>query len=109
MTTPKVAMVLAAGLGTRMRPITDRIPKPLVEVGGRTLLDRALDRVEEAGIARAVVNVHYKGEQIERHLAERTRPSVAISREDELLETGGGVAKALPLLGEVFFVARDGG
>jgi MurNAc alpha-1-phosphate uridylyltransferase len=104
---PQSAMVLAAGLGTRMRPITDRIPKPLVEVAGRTLLDRALDRVEEAGVKRAIVNVHYKGEQIERHLARRARPAITISHEDELLETGGGVAKALPLLGEVFFVANS--
>ena len=97
---PTTAMVLAAGLGNRMRPITATLPKPLVEVGGRTMLDRALDRLAEAGIERAVVNVHHLASLVERHLRERTRPQITVSDErDALLETGGGVKRALPLLG----------
>jgi MurNAc alpha-1-phosphate uridylyltransferase len=101
-------MVLAAGLGLRLRPITASIPKPLVEVGGRTLLDRALDHLEAAGVARAVVNAHYLAEKIEAHLKPRSRPAVTVSREDELLETGGGVLKALALLGDgPFYVVNS--
>jgi MurNAc alpha-1-phosphate uridylyltransferase len=107
MTIPGSAMVLAAGLGLRMRPITDRIPKPLVRVGGRTLLDRALDHLEAVGVARAVVNAHYRAEQIVEHLKVRTRPKIELSIEDDLLETGGGVAKALPRLGETFYVVNS--
>ena len=101
----KRAMVLAAGLGTRMRPLTDKLPKPLVKVGGKTLIDHALDRLADAGVAKAVVNVHHIADQIEAHLTGRTRPQIAISDErDALLDTGGGVVKALPLLGsEPFF------
>lgn len=104
---PNTAMVLAAGLGTRLRPITDTIPKPLIELGGRTLLDHALDRLALVGVERAVVNVHYRAEQIEAALAGRTRPRIVLSREEELLETGGGVARALTLLGETFFVVNS--
>jgi MurNAc alpha-1-phosphate uridylyltransferase len=95
------AMVLAAGLGQRMRPITDRLPKPLVAVNGRTMLDQVLDRLVEAGVERAVVNVHHLADQMERHLAARRGgPAVAISDErGALLDSGGGVLKALPLLG----------
>jgi N-acetyl-alpha-D-muramate 1-phosphate uridylyltransferase len=103
---PKSAMVLAAGLGTRMRPISDSMPKPLIEIGGHTLLDRAIDRLAEAGVEEIVVNVHYKAEMVKAQLAARTQPQIRISRETELLETGGGVANALALLGEVFFVAN---
>ncbi len=104
---PDRAMVLAAGRGTRMRPITDEIPKPLVEISGRTLLDRALDRLVEENIQDVVINVHHFGDQIVRHLASRDRPRIRISREDSLLETGGGVLKALPLLGPgAFFVVN---
>jgi MurNAc alpha-1-phosphate uridylyltransferase len=93
-------MVLAAGLGTRMRPLTDMKPKPLVEVAGKALLDHTLDRLAAAGVERAVVNVHYLADQIERHVAGRTRPRVIISDErGVLLGTGGGVVKALPTLG----------
>lgn len=106
MTTIETGMVLAAGLGTRLRPITDRVPKPLVTVGGKALIDHAIDRLAEAGVARVAINVHYKAEMIERHLAARRRPAIALSREDEPLETGGGVLKALPLLGEVFYVVN---
>ncbi|WP_052513682.1 nucleotidyltransferase family protein [Bosea sp. LC85] len=98
-------MVLAAGIGQRMRPITDSLPKPLVRIGGKAMLDHALDRLAEAGVTEAVVNVHHLAEQIEAHLAGRTHPRIVISDErDELLETGGGVKKALLLLGtEPFF------
>jgi MurNAc alpha-1-phosphate uridylyltransferase len=103
-TTPTRAMVLSAGLGTRMRPLTDNMPKPLVEVGGKPLIDHVLDRLAEAGAEQAVVNVHYFAEQIERHLAGRTKPQVVISDErGVLLGTGGAVVKALPLLGEAPF------
>lgn len=99
---PQAAMVLAAGLGKRMRPLTATRPKPLIQVAGRTLLDRALDRIEAAGIGQAVVNVHYFADQVEAALAARTGPlRISVSDErDCLLETGGGVRKALPLLGE---------
>lgn len=104
---PETAMVLAAGLGTRMRPITDIVPKPLVEVGGRALLDHAIDRLALVGVARIVVNVHYKADLLTAHLARRQQPRVEISREEALLETGGGVRRALPLLGERFFVVNS--
>jgi MurNAc alpha-1-phosphate uridylyltransferase len=93
-------MVLAAGLGTRMRPLTDRLPKPLIEVGGKTLLDHTLDRLADVGVESAVVNIHYLGEQIRKHVASRRRPRIVVSDErGELLGTGGGVVKALPQLG----------
>src|SRR6476469_11112213 len=104
-TPPKRAMVLAAGLGTRMRPFNGRLPKPLVTVGGKALIDYVLDRLAEQGVERAVVNVHHLADQIERHLAQRQHPQIVISDErNELLGTGGGVVKALPKLGaEPFF------
>ena len=93
-------MVLSAGLGTRMRPLTDKIPKPLVEVAGKPLIDHVLDRLAEAGVERAVVNVHHFAEQIERHIAARAKPKVVVSDErGVLLGTGGAVVKALPQLG----------
>ena len=99
------AMVFAAGLGTRMRPITDTLPKPLVTIAGRTMLDHMLDRLAEAGIARAVVNVHHLADQIEARLAGRTAPAVTVSDErDRLLDQGGGIRKALPLLGPAPFM-----
>lgn len=95
------AMVLAAGLGTRMRPLTDDRPKALVEVAGRALIDHLLDRLAEGGVSRAVVNVHYFADRLEGHLAGRTQPEIVISDErGELLETGGGLKKARPLLGD---------
>jgi MurNAc alpha-1-phosphate uridylyltransferase len=97
-------MVLAAGLGTRMRPLTDTRPKPLVEVMGKALLDHMLDRLADAGVETAVVNIHYLGEQIERHVAARKKPRVIISDErGQILGTGGGVVKALPQLGAAPF------
>jgi MurNAc alpha-1-phosphate uridylyltransferase len=100
------AMVLSAGLGQRMRPLTADKPKPLVPVLGRCLLDRVLDRLADGGVERAVVNIHYLGEQIIEAVAPRERPEILISDErEQLLDTGGGVRKALPLLGEEpFFV-----
>src|SRR3990172_12172817 len=101
---PKNAMVLAAGFGTRMRPLTDRMPKPLVSVAGKTLLDHVLDRLTEAGVERAVVNVHHFAEKMIDHLESRNDPRIVISDERGLLlDTGGGVLKALPELGEAPF------
>lgn len=105
---PRRGMVLAAGKGTRLRPLTDTLPKPLATVGGRTLIDRVLDRLQEAGVETAVVNLHHLGAMIEEHLAARPAPGVVYSREDALLETGGGVAKALPLLGAGPFYVVNG-
>jgi len=102
---PKTAMVLAAGLGQRMRPLSDSKPKALIEVAGRSLLDRALDRLEAAGVERCVVNIHHLAPLMERHLARRAMPRIVLSPENELLETGGGVKKALPLLGDDPFFA----
>ena len=95
----KTAMVLAAGLGTRLRPLTETVPKPLVTVAGQTLLDWALDRLVDADVETAVVNLHHLGEQIEAHLKNRQRPKIVFSPEAERLETGGGIARALPRLG----------
>ena len=102
------AMVLAAGLGERMRPITDSLPKPLVPVQGRAMLDTILDRLEAAGIEEVVINTHYLGQMIQDHLAARGTPRIVFSPEDDLLETGGGIKKALPLLGEDAFFALNG-
>ena len=97
---PTKAMVLAAGLGLRMRPLTERMPKPLVQVAGRALLDHVLDKLGDAGTDEAIVNIHYLPDQIINHVAGRSRPRVTISDErDQVLGTGGGVVKALPLLG----------
>jgi MurNAc alpha-1-phosphate uridylyltransferase len=97
-------MVLAAGLGVRMRPLTDRMPKPLVPVAGSPLLDHVLDKLADAGISEAIVNVHYLPDQIIDHVAKRSHPKVIISDErDTVLGTGGGVVKALPLLGDAPF------
>lgn len=104
---PHTAMVLAAGLGKRMRPLTDKLPKPLVPVAGRTLLDRVLDRLEATGIERVVINLHYFREIMEAHLAGRRSPRIELSPEADLLETGGGVKNALPRLGsEPFYVTN---
>jgi MurNAc alpha-1-phosphate uridylyltransferase len=100
------AMVLAAGLGKRMRPLTASQPKPLVRVGGKPLIDYTLDRLAEAGVAKAVVNVHYLADALEAHLAERKKPEILLSDErDLLLETGGGLVKAQAagLLPDPFF------
>jgi N-acetyl-alpha-D-muramate 1-phosphate uridylyltransferase len=104
---PRTAMVLAAGLGTRLRPVTETIPKPLIEINGRSLLDHVIDRLALVGVERVVVNVHYKAAMVAAQLAQRDRPRIEISHERELLDTGGGVACALPLLGDVFFVVNS--
>jgi MurNAc alpha-1-phosphate uridylyltransferase len=105
---PHHAMVLAAGLGNRMRPVTDTMPKPLVKVFGKTLLDYGLDALERAGTGNAVVNVHYLAEQIETHLADREQPAISVSDErGKLLDSGGGVKNALPTLGkDPFYVVN---
>ena len=99
------AMVLAAGLGTRLKPLTDRLPKPLMPVAGRTLLDYALDRLADAGVETAIVNLHHLGDMIAEHLKGRTAPKILLSREEQRLETGGGVKNALGLLGAGAFIA----
>jgi len=108
MTAPR-AMVLAAGYGLRLRPLTETTPKPLVPVAGRTMLDRALDSLAASGVSHAVVNVHHLGAQIERRLAERARmglmPGTEVSQEAQLLDTGGGIRNALPRLGAAPFLA----
>lgn len=103
---PTRAMVLAAGLGKRMRPLTATTPKPLIEVAGKSLVDHGLDRLARAGVTRAVVNVHYLADLVEVHVSKRRSPEIVISDErDTLLETGGGIVRALPLLGdEPFYV-----
>lgn len=118
-TRPHTAMVLAAGLGKRMRPITDTMPKPLVPIAGKPLLDWGLDALAVAGVNRAVVNVHHFPDQIRRHLAPRTSPSIDISDESAaLLDSAGGIVKALPLLGaepflvlnaDTFWIEENGG
>ena len=103
---PTHAMVLAAGLGLRMRPLTDHVPKPLISVDGRTMLDRVFDHLDQVDVAHRVVNVHWLGQQIRDHLAGRA-DTVISDESAALLETGGGVAKALPLLGDQpFFVCN---
>jgi len=99
---PRRAMVLAAGMGARMKPLTDRIPKPLVKVGGKALIDYVLDRLDAVGVERVVVNVHHLADVLEQHLAGR-RNIVISDERGQLLETGGGVVKALPLLGPAPF------
>jgi MurNAc alpha-1-phosphate uridylyltransferase len=105
---PDTVMVFAAGLGKRMRPVTDTMPKPLVKIGGRAMLDHMLDRFAEVGVSRAIVNVHYLADQLEEHLARRKRPAIIISDErDKLLDQGGGIKKVLPLIGDApFFICN---
>ena len=105
---PQAAMVFAAGLGTRMRPITETLPKPLIVIDGRTMLDHTLDRLAALGVERAVVNVHHLAEQVENHVAGRRHPRIVISDErDKLLDQGGGIRRALPMLGpEPFLICN---
>lgn len=106
---PDHAMVLTAGFGTRMLPLTRHTPKPLIPVMGETLLDRILDRLGEWGVTHAVLNVHHLAAVIRDHVKDRTRPSIAISDEtDAILDTGGGVYRALPLLGKTPFFVLNG-
>jgi MurNAc alpha-1-phosphate uridylyltransferase len=107
-TTPTTAMLLAAGLGTRMRPLTDDTAKPLLELGGRALVDHALDRLEEVGVETVVVNAFWQADRVAAHLAGRRHPRIVLRREADLLETGGGVRAALDLLGDAPFYIVNG-
>lgn len=102
------AMVLAAGLGTRMRPLTDELPKPMLPLAGRSLLDHALDRLAAAGVTQAVVNAHWHADRIAEAMALREHPCITLQREEALLETGGGVTRALPALGDAPFAVVNG-
>ena len=102
------AMVLAAGKGVRMRPLTDKRPKPLVEIRGRSMIDMVLDRLAVAGVKKAVVNLYHLGDQIEEHLKNRRKPRILFSREETLLETGGGVRQALRHFGDEAFYVVNG-
>ena len=105
---PEAAMVLGGGLGKRMLPLTKDIPKPMVRLKGRTLIDHVLDRIAAAGVHRAVVNVHYCADKLEAHVKQRKQPEILISDErQQLLDTGGGVTKALPLLGKEPFLIHN--
>lgn len=106
---PHTAFVLAAGLGMRMRPLTLETPKPLLKVGGETMLDQVLDRLVEAGVKRVVVNAHYKAEQIEAHIKTHNNLQIVLSKEEVLLDTGGGIKNALPHLGNdpIFAINSD--
>jgi MurNAc alpha-1-phosphate uridylyltransferase len=104
---PKKAMLLCAGLGTRMKPLTDNMPKPLIPVADITLVDRALDWFSNAGVEEVVVNTHYKAAMLEAHVAKRSHPRVQVSYEDIVLETGGGIKKALPFFGETPFFSAN--
>ncbi|HJN25520.1 MAG TPA: nucleotidyltransferase family protein [Rhodospirillales bacterium] len=108
MTVLKRAMVLAAGFGVRLRPITDTTPKPLVKVLGRTLIDRTIDRLIEAGVETVIVNTHHLGDQVHDHLKKRDDVEILFSPEDPILETGGGIAKALKHFGDEPFFACNG-
>jgi MurNAc alpha-1-phosphate uridylyltransferase len=102
------AMIMAAGFGTRMRPLTDDRPKPLVLVRGRTLLDHAIDRLVAAGVTMVVINLHYRARQVMDHLAKRRDIEIRYSLEEEILGTGGGVVKALPFFeGKSFFILNS--
>lgn len=105
---PRAAMVLAAGHGKRMRPLTERTPKPLIPVMGRPMIDRILDRLDAVGVETAVVNTFHLAEQLHAHLKRRRRPRVVLSPEDTLLDTGGGVANALDALGDEPFYVVNG-
>lgn len=109
MSKPIRAFILAAGFGTRMRPLTDNIPKPMVEIQGRSLIWHILDRLREAGVLEVVVNAHYLADILEEHLQiyQRKYPEIliSVSREDDILDTGGGIVHALPYFkGEAFYV-----
>ena len=107
---PEVAMIMGAGLGTRMRPLTDDRPKPMVELLGRPMIDYSIEKMHAAGIRRLVVNLHYKGDVLREHLSGSLPKGMSIefSDEPEILDTGGGVTKALPLLGDSPFFVVNG-
>lgn len=102
---PRTAMVMAAGYGTRLRPLTETVPKALVPVLGVPMLDVALNRLQAVGVKRVVINLHHLGEKIREHLRDRRDLEIVYSEESEILETGGGIVRALPLLGDEPFYA----
>ncbi len=105
---PSIAMIFAAGRGTRMKPLTDNMPKPMAKILGKTLIDYRLDKLKEIGVKKSVVNTHHFAEMLQDHLKKRSDMEIIISHEPELLETGGGLVKALPLLGnEPFYVMNS--
>jgi MurNAc alpha-1-phosphate uridylyltransferase len=107
LTLPKTAMVMAAGYGKRLRPLTDTVPKPMVRVLGRPMIDVVLNRLAAAGVERVVINLHHLGNVIRDHLRDRKDLEILYSEETEILETGGGIKQALPLLGaDPFFVVN---
>ena len=107
---PEKAFILAAGYGKRLRPYTDHCPKPMVQVAGRSLIDRTLDHLQKAGVRDVTVNAHYMSDVLIDHLQQRKSPSLRFSREEELLDTGGGIKKALKNFGpEPFFVLSGDG
>ena len=105
---PDHAFILAAGMGSRLRPYTDALPKPMVSVGGRALIDRTIDRLEEAGVTSVTVNLHYMADLLEEHLSKRSCPQITFSRETNLLDTGGGIKSALDTLGDKPFYVIAG-
>ncbi|HQX27164.1 MAG TPA: nucleotidyltransferase family protein [Alphaproteobacteria bacterium] len=108
--TPDKAFILAAGLGTRMRPLTDSIPKPLAQVGGRTLLSRTIHRLQQTGVKKIVINTHHLAQQITDHLKDWPGPEIVLVNEPVLLDTAGGIKNALPHFGgEPFFVLSGDG
>lgn len=107
MTNIQRAMMLAAGRGLRLRPLTDSRPKPMVEIAGRSMIDRQLDLLDAYGVERVVVNTSYLGDMLQAHLRTRPSPALYFSPEDTMLETGGGIARALPLLGDAPFFAMN--
>jgi MurNAc alpha-1-phosphate uridylyltransferase len=106
MNVPETAMIKAAGLATRMRPITEIMPKALIALAGKPVIDHAIDRLAAAGVTRIVVNLHYKGAMLADHLAHRHDVEIVLSHEPELLDSGGGIFQALPQLGEIFYVVN---
>jgi len=105
---PEKAFILAAGLGTRMQPLTHECPKPLLRLAGRPLIDHALDRLEEAGVAEVIINLHHKAEMLRDHLQHRPKPRVRFSHEETLLDTGGGIKKTLDYFGQQAFYVVSG-
>ena len=110
MTAPRIehGFILAAGLGTRLRPYTDHCPKPLVKLGGRPIIDHVLDRLRAAGVTRVTVNLHYMADMLAEHLRGRDDLAITLSFEETLLDTGGGVLKALPATGGAPFYCVSG-
>lgn len=106
---PQTAFVLAAGLGTRMRPLTDNLPKPLIEVHGRSMIDRAIDKLVDIGVTRAIVNVHYLPDMLTKHLSKRQDIEIIFSHEEERLETAGGILNAIKHIDDkpIYVISSD--